>query len=140
MQLAAFTPFYRNHNVLAAIPQEPYVWDSVKAATIKASGARYTLLPYWYTLFAQAHFKGIPVVRALFFEFPHDPTLLSVSNQFLVGDSILVTPVVQPNVSTVSGLFPDGKNTIWRDWWTHEVSFVLSFPWFDENSANNYHL
>lgn len=47
MQLAAFSPFYRNHNVLGAIPQEPYVWDSVAEASRQAIYMRYSLLPYW---------------------------------------------------------------------------------------------
>lgn len=47
MQLAAFTPFYRNHNIMGAIPQEPYVWDSVADASRKALKERYRLLPYW---------------------------------------------------------------------------------------------
>ena len=51
MQLAAFTPFYRNHNILGAIPQEPYRWDSVAHATRVATAVRYALLPYWARLF-----------------------------------------------------------------------------------------
>ena len=33
MQLSAFLPFYRNHNIRGAIPQEPYRWDSVASAS-----------------------------------------------------------------------------------------------------------
>jgi alpha-glucosidase (family GH31 glycosyl hydrolase) len=47
MQLAAFTPFYRNHNQRGAISQEPFVWDSVANASRKAIAVRYALLPYW---------------------------------------------------------------------------------------------
>lgn len=47
MQLAAFTPFFRNHNVKGAIPQEPYRWDSVANASRTAIAIRYSLLPYW---------------------------------------------------------------------------------------------
>lgn len=47
MQLSAFLPFYRNHNVLGAIPQEPYNWDSVADASRQAIYMRYSLLPYW---------------------------------------------------------------------------------------------
>lgn len=47
MQLAAFTPFFRNHNIRGAIPQEPYRWDSVAHATRAATAVRYALLPYW---------------------------------------------------------------------------------------------
>lgn len=47
MQLSAFTPFYRNHNVKGAIPQEPYRWDSVANASRTAIAIRYAMLPYW---------------------------------------------------------------------------------------------
>ena len=47
MQLSAFMPFYRNHNIKGAISQEPYRWDSVANASRTAITQRYTLLPYW---------------------------------------------------------------------------------------------
>jgi alpha-glucosidase len=121
MQLAAFTPFFRNHNIRGAIPQEPYRWDSVAHASRTATAVRYALLPYWYTLFANASLYGTPPVRALFFEFPQEPELLPVDRQFMVGSDILVTPVLTPNVSSVSGLLPGRGQVIWRDWYTHAV-------------------
>ncbi|OJT04578.1 Alpha-glucosidase [Trametes pubescens] len=121
MQLSAFMPFYRNHNVMGAISQEPYRWDSVAAASRTAIAVRYGLLPYWYTLFANSSLHGTPTVRALFFEFPDEPELFGVDQQFLVGRDILVTPVLTPNVSSVDGFFPGHSRVIWRDWYTHEV-------------------
>lgn len=56
-----------------------------------------------YTLFANASLYGTPPVRALFFEFPQEPELLAVDRQFMVGRDILVTPVLTPNVTSVSG-------------------------------------
>ena len=60
-----------------------------------------------YTLFANASLYGTPPVRALFFEFPQEPELLPVDRQFMIGSDILVTPVLTPNVSLVSGEFHD---------------------------------
>lgn len=119
MQLSAFFPFYRNHNVLGTIPQEPYQWASVIDATKKAMRIRYALLPYFYTLMHDAHTTGSTVLRALAWEFPDDPSLAAVDNQFLVGPSILVTPVLEPQVSTVKGVFPGvGQGEVWYDWYT----------------------
>ena len=47
MQLSAFFPFYRNHNILGALPQEPYRWASVAEASRVAMDVRYRMLPYW---------------------------------------------------------------------------------------------
>lgn len=119
MQLAAFFPFYRNHNVLGAIPQEPYQWASVMDATKAVMRIRYALLPYFYTLMQNAHTRGSTVMRALAWEFPNDPSLAAIDNQFMVGPSILVTPVLEPQVSTVKGVFPGiGQGEVWYDWYT----------------------
>jgi alpha-glucosidase len=72
-------------------------------------------------LFANSSSTGLPPVRALFYEFTNEPELFSVDAQFLVGSSILVTPVLTPNVSSVDGIFPGRGNVTWRDWYTHEV-------------------
>ncbi|KAJ7209873.1 glycosyl hydrolases family 31-domain-containing protein [Mycena haematopus] len=117
----SFTPFYRNHNQRGAISQEPFVWDSVAAASRTAITIRYALLPYWYSLFANASMHGTPPVRALFWELPDEPELFSVDRQFLVGSAILVTPVLTPNVSSVDGILPGRGKIVWRDWYTHEV-------------------
>ncbi|KZT24332.1 glycoside hydrolase family 31 protein [Neolentinus lepideus HHB14362 ss-1] len=121
MQLSAFVPFYRNHNVLGAISQEPYRWESVANASRTAMAVRHSMLPYWYTLFANASTFGSPPVRALFYEFPNEPELFAVDRQFLIGRDILVTPVLTPNASTVDGIFPGRGQVTWRDWYTHEA-------------------
>ncbi|KAJ6533997.1 glycoside hydrolase family 31 protein [Mycena vulgaris] len=121
MQLSAFMPFYRNHNQRSALSQEPYRWDSVANASRIAIAARYALLPYWYSLFANASSKGTPPVRALWYEFPTEPELFAVDKQFMVGADLLVTPVLTPNVSTVQGFFPGCGQITWRDFYTHAV-------------------
>lgn len=82
---------------------------------------RYALLPYMYTLFHQAHTTGSTVMRALAWEFPHDPSLANTDTQFLLGPSLLITPVLAPNTSTVSGVFPGAPAEKWYDWYTHEA-------------------
>jgi alpha-glucosidase len=119
MQLSAFFPFYRNHNELAAISQEPYIWASVIEASKVAMTIRYSLLPYIYTLFYHAHTTGSTVLRALAWEFPNDPSLASADRQFLLGPSILVTPVLEQGASAVNGVFPGlAEGTAWYDWYT----------------------
>ena len=126
MMMSAFVPFYRNHNTYAALAQEPYRWDSVANASRIAIAARYSMLPYWYTLFANSSTTGTPPVRALWYEFPNEPELFAVDRQWLVGSDILVTPVLEPGATTVDGIFPGRGNVTWRDWWTHAAVDVTS--------------
>ncbi|KAK0735029.1 glycosyl hydrolases family 31-domain-containing protein [Lasiosphaeria miniovina] len=118
MQLSAFFPFYRNHNTLGAISQEPYVWGSVITASKTAMHIRYQLLPYMYTLFAQANRDGTTVMRALAWEFPNEPWLANADRQFLLGGAIMVTPCLVQGATTVDGVFPGlGDGTLWYDWY-----------------------
>lgn len=118
MQLSAFFPFYRNHNVLSAIPQEPYRWASVAAASKTAMAIRYSLLPYIYTTFFLAHTTGSTVVRALAWEFPNEPWLANADRQFLLGPSLMVVPVLAQGADSVGGVFPGvGKGEVWYDWY-----------------------
>jgi alpha-glucosidase len=120
MQLSAFFPFYRNHNDVASIDQEPYLWPSVIEASTSAMAIRYTLLPYIYTLFYLAHTTGSTVMRALSWEFPDDPSLVDADRQFFLGPSLMVIPVLVAGATTVDGVFP-GQDTVWYDWYTHSA-------------------
>ncbi|KAJ2982768.1 hypothetical protein NUW58_g6373 [Xylaria curta] len=119
MQLSAFFPFYRNHNEINAISQEPYIWPSVAEASKKAMKIRYALLPYIYTTFYLSHSTGSTTMRALMWEFPDEPWLADADRQFLLGGAILVTPVLTEGATSVDGVFPGvGSGTIWYDWYT----------------------
>ncbi|KAG2177631.1 hypothetical protein INT44_008145, partial [Umbelopsis vinacea] len=117
MQLGAFYPFARNHNAIGYIDQEPYLWESVRNASRAALSIRYTLLPYLYTQFQASSQSGRPVWRPLFFDFPNDQIAVRIDRQFLVGNAILVSPVLDPQTIFVHGYFPAGR---WYDWYTHE--------------------
>lgn len=128
MQLSAFFPFYRNHNIQGAIDQEPYVWESVAAATKKAMNIRFQLLPYLYTLFHNAHTKGETVMRALAWEFPNDPSLASADRQFFLGSAVLVTPALNQGQTSVDGVFPgllEGTD-VYYDWYNQSAVSIPS--------------
>lgn len=74
----------------------------------KAFTLRYALLPYLYTLFHGAHVRGDTVARPLFLEFPEDPGTWAVDCQLLWGPALLITPVLEPGKTEVTGYFPKG--------------------------------
>jgi alpha-glucosidase len=98
---------------------EGIVWSSVIEASKTAMSIRYSLLPYMYTLFQSAHTTGSTVMRALAWEFPNDPSLVNADRQFLLGPSLMVTPVLEQGASSVGGVFPGLKDgIIWYDWYS----------------------
>lgn len=123
MELGAFYPFSRNHNAIDNRPQEPYLWHTVAEASRRALHVRYALLPYYYTLFYQAHKFGSTVVRPFFFEFPQDKSAVGYDRQFLVGPAILVSPVLDEGARHVDAYFPQG---VWYDWYTHRLAANIS--------------
>ncbi|KAJ4379014.1 hypothetical protein N0V86_005891 [Didymella sp. IMI 355093] len=120
MQLSAFFPLYRNHNSRNTIAQEAFRWATTAEATRRVMDVRFRLLPYQYTLFYAAHKRGETVLRALSWNFPDDESLKSIDNQFMLGPSILITPVLAPLLRTSQGVFPGVPDTRWYDWYTLE--------------------
>jgi alpha-glucosidase (family GH31 glycosyl hydrolase) len=87
--------------------QDPAAWSQYSIdSTKKALNIRYTILPYYYTLFYKAHLTGSLVMRALWHEFPTDLNCRTIDKQFLVGQAILVSPVVEPNKINVDAYLP----------------------------------
>lgn len=68
---------------------------------------RYRLLDYMYTTFHEAHTTGTPVLHPLWYQFPKDANTFQIDTQFLYGASILVSPVLDENSTTVRAYYPD---------------------------------
>ncbi|KAK3386291.1 glycosyl hydrolases family 31-domain-containing protein [Sordaria brevicollis] len=117
--LGAWHPFYRNHADVSAPDQEFYRWGSVVAgAARKAVATRYRLLDYIYTGLHYASKTGEVLVKPLWFLFPEDEETYGIDTQFFLGEALLVSPVVEDDVQSVSFYLP---RSVWYDFFSHSV-------------------
>uniref|UniRef100_A0A3Q3XRP1 Uncharacterized protein n=1 Tax=Mola mola TaxID=94237 RepID=A0A3Q3XRP1_MOLML len=106
-QAAALQPFFRGHSSKWTKRREPWLFGEEVTTAIRAvMQQRYRLLPYWYTLFHQAHTSGVPPLRPLWVEFQADQSTFTVDNQYMIGGALLACPVTDPGVQEVKVLFP----------------------------------
>lgn len=119
LQAACLLPFFRADTSIGTLQHEPWAfgqpYEVINRVTIQL---RYRLLPYLYSVVAQCREFGWPVVRPLFMAEPDNPDLRSVDDCYLLGDAILVAPVLQPGAVRRSVYLPLGQ---WYDYWTNEL-------------------
>ncbi|XP_014490498.1 alpha-xylosidase 1 [Vigna radiata var. radiata] len=121
IEVGAFYPFSRDHANYYSPRQELYQWQSVAESARNALGIRYKLLPFLYTLNYEAHVSGAPIARPLFFSFPTYTECYGLSTQFLLGSSLMVSPVLEQGKTQVKALFPPGSWYSLLDW-THTIT------------------
>lgn len=81
-----------------APPTEPWLYDSKRVQDVfrKSAEMKYRLMPYVYAQAKECTEKGLPMLRALFVEFPDDPGAWKVDDEYLFGSQILVAPCLNP--------------------------------------------
>ncbi|MFT3877685.1 MAG: glycoside hydrolase family 31 protein [Propioniciclava sp.] len=99
-QFGALSPLMRAHGLR---PREPWAFGE-EALAIAADWLRlrYSLLPYLWQVAAQTHSLGLPVMRPLVLEFPGDPVAAGIDDQFMLGADLLVAPVLDDGMRTVT--------------------------------------
>lgn len=113
-QAGAFTPFFRGHAHLDTKRREPWVFgDPYTSILRRVAMLRYSLLPFWYTVFYEAYSEGTPVMRTMFSEFPDNSATFAMDDQWMVGSSLLVKPVTDEGSTSVDVYLPG--NTVWYD-------------------------
>ena len=88
---------------------QPWMYREELPAIRKAFRLRYRMLPYLYSLMQEASESGIPVMRALFLEFPEDRRCYTDrSLSFMFGPSVLVANVLEEAAGTRTLYLPEG--------------------------------
>jgi alpha-glucosidase len=129
MELGALLPFFRVHCTLYAPRQEP--WSFGRRALDLARVVlkrRYRLLPLLYRLALEAHETGLPLARPMFMHY--DLPNGVARDQFLLGDRVLVAPVLDKGASQREVWLPTGGWTHWLTGETHggDQAIVVEAP------------
>lgn len=127
--LGLFSPLMRNHCPFYNRPQEPWTFTpKVTDDYRKALRLRYRLLPYLYDLAFGNVTAGLPFMRPLFMEFPREERLSTINDEFMEGESLLVSPVVEAGTEKKLVFFPKGK---WYDFFSgklYEEDSIVEAP------------
>jgi len=118
VQLGAFSPILRLHGEHA----ERTPWQYPGAAQTSAERflrLREALVPYLYTAAAQSHDSGLPMTRAMVLAYPDQPAAAAATDQWLLGDSLLVAPITSAGTTASRNVWiPPGA---WTDLFTGET-------------------
>jgi alpha-glucosidase len=118
IEAACFSPFFRNHSAKGARRQEPWQFGlEVVDIYRKYVELRYRFLPYIYDLFYQGEQNGLPIMRPLVLHYEDDEQVYQLNSEFLVGESLLVAPVLEQGATKRMVYLPKG---VWYDYWTGE--------------------
>lgn len=79
---------------------------------------RYQLMPYIYSQAYRSYQTGAPYMRALFMDFPNDPNVLDLKDEYMFGPAFLVAPVTEQGATSRKIYLPAGCD--WYNYWTNQ--------------------
>ena len=119
LEASVFTPLFRNHCEVGSIHQEPWCFDKETIDIYrKFVNLRYEFIPYIYDLFFEQLINGLPILRPLVMEYQNDKNTFELNDEFMVGENILVAPIVKQGASKRMVYLPKGE---WVDYFTNKI-------------------
>ena len=114
---SVFTPTLRIHGQRPATALWEYgtAAEPVLANFLKL---RYSLMPYIYSLGRHTYESNAPMMRALFMDFPNDPNVADMGDEYMFGPAFLVAPVTEQGKTSRQVYLPAGAD--WYDYWTNQ--------------------
>ncbi len=116
-QYATFLPIMRAHGSR----RWNEVWSYGKQAEPileKYLRLRYQLMPYIYSLGYKSWMTGAPFLRALPLDFPGDPKVADLRDEYMLGPAFLVAPITEQGATSREVYLPAGAD--WYNYWTRE--------------------
>ena len=119
LEFGALTPIMRDH--LWSKPQFAVdLWFDSQTTDLfrRYAQLHVSLFPYLYTCAYEATRTGLPIMRHPMLEFPGDPAASNTDHEYLLGDRLLVAPVVTEGSITRTLYLPRGA---WVNYWSGEI-------------------
>ncbi|MFD9521806.1 TIM-barrel domain-containing protein [Streptomyces sp. NPDC059979] len=113
LQLGAYLPLFRTHSAIWAGRREPWEFGpEVEEQARAVMAERERLRPYFVTLAHLARRTGAPYVRPVWWGAPEERKLRDCEDAFLLGDALLVAPVLECGADRRAVRLPRGR---WYD-------------------------
>ena len=116
-QFGTFVPLFRTHGqwpqreLWNIAPEGSETYNSI----LWYMQLRYRLMPYLYSLAGAVHFQDYTLMRGLPMDFPGDPAVSDLSDQWMLGPAPMPCPVSEYKARSRSVYFPEG---LWYDFYT----------------------
>lgn len=116
-QAGAFVPLFRTHGqwprreLWNIAPEGSEAYESI----LFYMRLRYRLMPYIYSLAGAVNYEGYTMMRGLPMDYPEDPQVANISDQWLFGPALMPCPVYEYKARSRSVYFPEG---IWYDFYS----------------------
>ncbi|HSQ64094.1 MAG TPA: TIM-barrel domain-containing protein [Polyangiaceae bacterium] len=87
------------------------IWDDQESTDTYAKWARLhtQLVPYFRVAADEARATGVPIMRHLYLDYPKDPNVYALTDEYMLGPSLLAAPVVQQGAVTRTVYLPDAE-------------------------------
>lgn len=129
IEMETFTPIFRTHEGLIPDNMIQFYSDTETQEFFAKMGEIHKdLYPLFKKYNKEASETGIPIVRHPYLEFSDDTITYDLKYQFMLGDTLMVIPVIEANSNKAKGYLPKGK---WQHYFTNEIFEGGSFQEFE---------
>lgn len=105
IQTAVFLPFMRVHGYMSRTEPWNY-FPETRDNFRRQIDLRYRLMPYILECAEKVSRENYTMMRPLVFDFPTDDEALRQQTEYMFGPSLLVCPVTEPGITTMSVYLP----------------------------------
>lgn len=128
-EMETFTPIFRTHEGLIPDNMIQFYSDTETQEFFAKMGKIHKdLYPLFKKYNEEASETGLPIIRHPYLEFPNDENTFDLKYQFMVGDTLMVVPVIEANSNIVNGYLPKGR---WKHYFTDKTLDGGQFYDFD---------